>query len=733
MIRATRPIHRVGVPTVDAVPDGDPMERTDLSRRKFLAAAAGSTAVVALAACGNDNKTTGAGGNGQDAGAKGSAKSPLPKPSKLNEAPMLADQVKAGSLPAVDDRVGPEPYVVPHNWLKQGKYGGALRMQATSSTDGSLGEWWYSHSPLRFLNDGGDVGPGWVTKWEANADASVWTFTLRKGIKWSDGHPVSTDDILFWWDDMINYKPESGGYPETAPDECKSGKGTLCKITAKDAGTFVMSFDSPAPLTADRMAMWTNGPMGIGPNWIVPAHYVKNFHPKYNKNAPKDWTAEGGYWQVNCGTRRSTKCPTLAPYKLTKYSEGRSLQWERNPYSYEVTKEGDQLPYIDRIQHTVVSDPQVAKVQMTNGQVDLSFGGFNGLALSDVAVLKRATPKSKLEVLFWDGGDGTASSIFFNQDYIDKKYRDLFGKPEFLKGLSMAFNRDEARKSIYFEQGEITTGTMSPKAIEFRVNAEGEKIYKDWRDDAVTYDPAAAKTLLDGIGLKDKDGDGYREFPDGSKLSLRADQQADTTQEHKSKNAQLVRDWKAVGVKLVINPVPPTSYTDNWINGKYMTNCTWGIGDGPNCLLYPQWLLPMENTRWAPLQGEMYNSKGRPEYTSEADVDPWKRHPPRRMPEKGGVVEQLWNIYEKTKTEPDVMKRTQSVWELVKLHTKHGPFVQGTVCNVPTLMLRHTDIGNVPMHDNLALGGFTAPWIHPTPAVYDPETFFWNNPDEHSV
>jgi peptide/nickel transport system substrate-binding protein len=297
----------------------------------------------------------------------------------------------------------------------------------------------------------------------------------------------------------------------------------------------------------------------------------------------------------------------------------------------------------------------------------------------------------------------------------------------------MGFNRAEAKKSIYFEQGEITTGTMSPKAIEFHVNAEGEKIYADWRDSAVKFDPETSKSMLDELGLKDKDGDGYREFPDGEKLTLRGDQQADTSQENKSKNAQLVRDWKAIGIKFVVNPVPPTSFDPNWAAGKYMANCTWGIGDGPNCLLYPQWLLPMEPTRWAPLQGAMYMAKGTKEYTTEQDVDPWKRHPPRRMPEKGGVVEKLWDIYEKTKTEPDAMKRNQAVWELIKLHIDNGPFVQGTVANYPSLMLRHTDMGNVPLHDNLALGGFTAPWIHPTPAVYDPETFFGNNPDQHTL
>ena len=137
------------------------MEPTTISRRALLTAAAGTAAAVTLAACGNDNNTAGSdGGGGDDAAAKGSAKTPLAKPGTLNESPTLAELVKAGSLPAIDDRVGPEPYVIPHNWVQKGKYGGSLRMMATKSTDGALAEWWYAHSPVRFLNDGADIGPG---------------------------------------------------------------------------------------------------------------------------------------------------------------------------------------------------------------------------------------------------------------------------------------------------------------------------------------------------------------------------------------------------------------------------------------------------------------------------------------------------------------------------------------------------------------------------------------------
>ena len=83
----------------------------------------------------------------------------------------------------------------------------------------------------------------------------------------------------------------------------------------------------------------------------------------------------------------------------------------------------------------------------------------------------------------------------------------------------------------------------------------------------------------------------------------------------------------------------------------------------------------MEPTRWAPLEGENYNVKRHTaEANTEKDVDPWKRHPPRMVPEKGGPIEKLWRLYDQTKVEPDVMERHQLVWDMIKIHIEHGPF-----------------------------------------------------------
>lgn len=704
------------------------------SRRTVLKVAAVSAGGLALAACGKSDsgsgaKSSAAASTGGSTG-KGSAKEPLAKPAAFQESPLLTKAADAGTIPKLADRIAEEPYVIPHNWVQKGKYGGWLKMLISdTSADSWVGEWFYSHGMLRYLNDGQTIGPGLIAKWTSNADASDWSFTLRKGLTWSDGQPVTTADVLFWWNDMVNY---SDYIAETPPDEARSGKGTLCKLTAADDLTFTMKFDAPAPLTADRMAMWTNGPGGNGPTWIVPAHFAKQFHPKYAK-VPASWAGVGGLWRTHVSVRVNPKCPTLLPFKLTKYNEGRSLTWERNPYAYEVTKEGDQLPYIDGITMSVVQDPQVGKVQITAGKIDISHGPQNGLILADVSTLTKNKAKADLDIFLWDGGAGAAGCVFVSLDYYEKPYRDLFRNPKFRQAMSLCINRAEAKKSVFFEQGELTTGTMSPKAIEYLINDTGKGAYASWRDSYVKYDPAAANALLDGLGLKDTNNDGYREFPDGSRLRLRSDRSATTTEDVKAKDNLLIRDLKAVGLELYINPVAPTSFSANWDTGKYMVRTDWGIGDGPNHLVYPQWVVPIESSRWSPLVGAMYNARGRALYTTELNVDPWKRHPPRVMPEKGGAIQKLWDLYDTTKVEPDFMKRTATVWEMIKVHVKDGPYTIGTLANIPELVVKKTDLKNVPNKSNLALGGFADPWIHPTPAVYDPQTYYWDHPDQHNL
>ena len=201
-----------------------------------------------LAACGKSDDSAGpaTGSTASTAAAKGSAEAPLPKPASFTESPLLTAQVDAGKPPKVEDRLPANPYVVPHNWVQRGNYGGTLKMNITStSADHAVAEWFYGYSPLRYLNDSRTIGPGIVEKWVSNADTSQWSFTLRTGVKWSDGKPVTTADILFWWNDMAN---DDDFLAESVPDECKSGKGTICKLVATDDQTWTMTSTHPPRL-----------------------------------------------------------------------------------------------------------------------------------------------------------------------------------------------------------------------------------------------------------------------------------------------------------------------------------------------------------------------------------------------------------------------------------------------------------------------------------------------------
>ena len=287
--------------------------------------------------------------------------------------------------------------------------------------------------------------------------------------------------------------------------------------------------------------------------------------------------------------------------------------------------------------------------------------------------------------------------------------------------------------------GDSPTASFSPKAIEYNIDENGNSSpqnaqYREWRDSYVAYDVEKAAALFDEIGVK-LGADGLRTMPDGSPLEILLILNATASKDDFAQNEQLVSDWAKVGIKATISPVPAQGRDDRKGAGEEMSDAGWGIGDGPNHLVFPQWLVPLERTRWASLHGKGYEVRGTEAENTEKDVDPWERNPPRINPDDEAfspVIGQLWEIYDRSKVEPDALARHKLVWDMIKIHVSEGPFVQGSVANFERVFIIKNGLQNVPKKEDLALGGFTDPWIHPTPAVYDPETWFWDDPAKHS-
>jgi peptide/nickel transport system substrate-binding protein len=642
---------------------------------------------------------------------------PVPAAAASKESPVLAAKVAAGELPPLAERLPEVPLTLsPVNGT--GKFGGRLKM-ASWWQDGGIQSSMYGFSAIRFVDDGMGMAPGMVESWSANADNTVWTFKFRKGLKWSDGSPCTTADVIYWWKDMI-LDPDQVDNP---PSEFSAIDGVLPEFTAVDEYTLTIKYVKPAPLTAKRLAMWTNG--SIGPRWITNAAYAKKFNPKYNPEY-KDYVEHDRKINV----QNNPEAPTLNSWMLTVYEQGVVSTYERNPYYYCVDTEGNQLPYIDGIDDKPSPDSQYFLLQTMQGSIDFEVHTYQ-LTLGDIAPLKEAEAKGNYEVRFWDTGSGTGAMNFLNYDIKDDKKRELHRNPKFKQALSFAIDRPTIQRIVYYDTGILTTGTMSPKAFEFNFNADAQAHYEKFRSLCVAYDPAKAEALLDEIGVK-KGADGFRTFPDGTPYEFVIDWDSGSTNVEYTKVLEIIqKNWKDVGLNVVVNQMASADYGPSWRAGLTTMKAQWEVGDGPDHMLYPSWVVPDEFERWAPLCGQLRIVKDTPLETSEADKSPWDRTPARFNKEdpqyKGSAVEKLHGLYDQAVFEVDEIKRMELVWKMNEIHMTEGPFFLGTVANTPRIIIVSKNLDNVPTREQLKLGGFCNPWIIPYPAVTNMETYSFKN------
>jgi peptide/nickel transport system substrate-binding protein len=707
------------------------------TRREFLFVSAASVAGVVLAACTTPAATTQAPGTTSTsatdtpAAAPVAGATPTPIPTEAatattvptsaaaaKESPLLAQSVKDGKLPPLDQRLPKVPLTLaPIDGI--GKYGGRLRQFWGGGWSGSLQESQYGHSPLRFIDDGLGIAPGMLDTFSTNADNSVWTLHIREGLKWSDGQPCNADDVLFWWNDLTLATDPS--HPDGLPEFGQDANGKLVNFAKVDDYTLTLTYGTPEPLTAKRLAMWVNA--NIGPRWIAPMHYLKAFHPKYN-TAMTDFKT----FNTKAETWTNPECPVLNGWMLTKYDAGKSLTAERNPYYYAVDTDGNQLPYIDGLDWTNIpsDDPQVEILQVRQGAIDFAPTIQGSWTLADVSTLKDNQEAGGYDVFLWDSGSGTAMMYFWNYDAADKKLRTLYRMPEFKQAMSFALDRPTIQHTVYYDTGILTTGTMSPKAYEFNFNADAQAYGKKARDIYAKYDVAAAKALLDKIGCK-ADAKGIRTYPDGTPLTISIDVQGDANKECLSVLEIAKKNWTEVGLNVVVNTVTPTAFDTQWQSGKLTFRTNWEVGDGPDHLLYPSWVVPNEPTRWAPLCGNLLRFAGTPTEKLETDKDPWARTPPRFNKNdaeyKGTPIEKIQGLYNQAVLEPDATKRASLVWQMWQFHMDDGPFFIGPIANYPRIVIVSRKLTNVPTHDQLKLGGFVNPWILPSPAITNPETY----------
>jgi len=470
---------------------------------------------------------------------------------------MLNSKIKGNpDLPPLSNRIPQEPLVVvPYDTI--GKHGGTLDVLSNATEAGTSDFLSVRHvNFVRFSDDLQTIVPNIAKGWKWNDDFTALTFYLRKGHKWSDGAPFTSADVKFYHDNLML----DANIFEKPKDYITVGGETMT-VETPDETTVVFKLPSPKPgLLAHFATSYAQG--------FQPLHFLGKFHPDVNPDADKyaqSFGFENGYDAIKAyygnsdwtdtpspllsrpeiaGKLPQPVLPTLESHiYIADTTEGRHLV--ANPYFHQIDPTGQQLPYISEQDEVYKNDNEVRLLAIVNGDVDYK---AQSLQLASAPALLDGQQGGNYTV---DLRPEITLGVFsFNVTHEDPAKRAVFNDVRFREAMSIAINRQELNEVGFFGQGTPQQYVgFSPKP---------EFISDKWLNYKTDFDAAAANALLDQVGMKDTDGDGFRELPNGEKLVIAM---SFSTQGIAGQTVELVAQyWADVGIQSVVKEVTPDEF-----------------------------------------------------------------------------------------------------------------------------------------------------------------------------
>ncbi len=433
----------------------------------------------------------------------------LAVPETFNESPTFAEMVAAGELPPVEERLPKDVYVV-EPYEEIGRYGGIVRSTTTNAMHAG-GDFLLSifPAPVKPNADLSDIVPNVVKDVVPSEDTTVWTFHLREGLRWSDGEPFTSEDIMFWYEDVLFNEDLT---PTIGSPWRDGATGEIVEVIAIDDYTVEFHFPAAKPFLLNDLIHVT------GTNMFVPKHFLSQFHPSYadpdelrsmaEAAGFAEWYELFGYWNDNTwGNSHRVGRPVLTPWVLDTFTTDRRT-WKPNPYFWQVDTEGNQLPYLEGIHTEIVSDIEVVTGMIMSGTVDIE--GRN-TSLANYPLYRGYEEEGNYRTVLWDTTFGNAVFFMFNMTHNDPVMREIFQDVRFRQAMSLALDRDEINDVEYFGQGTPRQFTLLESSVYYE--PEFATAFAD-------YDPTQAAALLDEMGLDAKDSDGMRLRPDGERLII---------------------------------------------------------------------------------------------------------------------------------------------------------------------------------------------------------------------
>ena len=545
-----------------------------------------------------------------------------PAPKEFHEAPMLAEQVKAGKLPPVKDRVSDEPMVIPVV-ERIGTYGGTWHRAFTGPSDFQNMDRLEHDLVLYYDLDGKTIVPHIAKAWEVSEDGKVFTLHLRPGMKWSDGAPFTSEDFLFAYEDIglnssINPRKPPFLRIRSLVDPSQNVYGT---IEAPDPLTVRMVFPEPKYIISELFA--SHGVSGqCAKGWdappYAPKHYLKQFHPRYageeklNEMARakgfKNWIM---LFQTKARLPENPDLPTVGPWRTVAPITGQLFVLERNPYYWAVDPNGNQLPYIDRIEMRLCQDLEVLNMRAMASEIDMQ---HRHIQMAKYPALKEAAKKGNYRIYLWPGLGGSEAAFAFNQDWQgDAEIRKWLRNRDFRVALSLATDRNQINELIF-----MGLGTPRPfMAVEGTTYFPG----KEFEKENASYDVAKANAMLDALGLTARDAEGFRLRSDGGgRIVLTVSVMTGAFLDFAAIAELVERQWSKVGIKLNISMEDRTLWTMRRDTAEQQLNL-WDVGGAENLWTYGAFAVPIgRGCPFAPGSGMWYETNGLTGNAPEGDV-----------------------------------------------------------------------------------------------------------------
>ena len=368
-----------------------------------------------------------------------------------------------------------------------------------------------------------EVEPGLAESWTNTPDGKTWTFKLRKNLRWSDGEPLTADDVVFTFNDVI-YNP---GVDNVTRDALQVD-GKPFTVTKIDDLTIRV-------VTPDIYAPFLEG-FGAGVP-ILPKHILaktvadKTFASAYGINwKPEDIVGSG-------------------PFRLKEYKTAQSVLLERNPWFFEVDSNAQRLPYCDNIVFTVVPDRNAISLRFLSGECDV----HDYIYANEYDHFKTESANGKFQLL--EPGIGMETDFFwFNentnvdaktgQPCVDPKKLKWFRNVKFRQACAYAIDRDSLIRSVFSGRAIPNYGFVTP----------GNKKWFNPDIPQYPHDLARARELLKEIGIEDRNGDGMLEDADGNTIEFVFNTNIENNSRMKA--AVLIQaDLQKLGFKVVLQPI----------------------------------------------------------------------------------------------------------------------------------------------------------------------------------